>query len=334
MKKNFWTIVKLLFFLGLGGFLVWLSVKDFSEEQKRDFFSALKIADYKWIVLSVVLGILSHVSRALRWIMLLEPVGYKPGKANTFFAVMVGYLTNFVFLRLGEVVRCTVLAKYEKIPFPLAFGTVIAERAFDLLCLLLIFLITLFSQFDSIYALVNEHILNPVANIINRAADHTAFLWGGILFLILGVAFTILFRKKIRTFLGSKLGKIITGFWEGLVSIRKMKSPGLFLAHTVFIWTMYYVMLHVCFFSFEETSGINIGQGMAVLIMGALGIMLTQGGIGAYHLLVSKTLTSLAMISVPIAGAFCWIVWSSQFVTIVITGVVSLILLPIFNKNK
>ena len=312
MKKRLLSVLKFSIFLGLGIFLVWLSVKDFTEQQKQEFIAAIKIADYKWIVLSVVLGILSHISRALRWIMLLEPVGHKPGKVNTFFAVMIGYLTNFVFLRLGEVTRCTVLTKYEKIPFPLAFGTVIAERAFDALCLLLIFLITLFSQFDSIYNLVDEHIFNPVAGIFSRMGDHPTILWGGVIMLVIFALGAIYFRARIKVMLTSKLGKLVVGFWEGLMSIRKMRSPLIFLAHTVFIWTMYYVMLHVCFFSFAETSHLSIGQGMAVMIMGALGIMLTQGGIGAYHLLVSQTLTSsMIMVSVPIAGAFSWIVWSS-----------------------
>ncbi|MCC7301824.1 MAG: flippase-like domain-containing protein [Bacteroidia bacterium] len=335
MKKRILSILKFSLFFGLGIFLVWLSVKDFSEEQIDEFYRALGMADYSWIILSMILGIFSHVSRAIRWIMLMEPVGYKPGVRNTFFAVMVGYLANFAFPRLGEVTRCTVLTKYEKVPFPQGFGTVIAERAFDTLCLGLIFLVTLYMQFDGIYALVNEHILFPVKGLFSRIGGNPVLFWGGIGFLGFSLIGLFLFRQRVRNILGGKVGGIIKGFWEGLVSIRKLRSPGLFLMHTVIIWTLYYVMLHVCFYSFEETSGLRVGQGMAVLIMGAVGIMFTQGGIGGYHLLVSKTLTSpLAGISVPIAGAFCWIVWASQFVTILIAGSLSLILLPILNKEK
>lgn len=335
MNKRLLTILKFLLFLGLGGFLVWLSVKDFTEEEKKGFFEAIKIADYKWIVLSMILGILSHVSRAVRWIMLLEPVGHKPGVRNTFFSVMVGYLANFAFPRIGEVTRCTILAKYEKVPFPLGFGTVIAERTFDVICLGIIFLLTLATQFDGIYNLVDEHIFVPVAGMFNKLGDHPVILWGLLVLFVMGVLGLIVFRNKVKALLGTKVGGMLKGFWEGLISVRKMKKPGWFLFHTLLIWTLYYVMLHICFFSFEETEDMSIGQGMAVLIMGAVGIMFTQGGIGAYHLLVSQTLTStLIGISVPVAGAFCWIVWSSQFITLVLGGLISLILLPILNKEK
>ncbi len=335
MKKRILTITKYLFFLALGIFLVWFSVKDFTEKDKQDFFASVQAADYKWIFLSIFLGILSHISRAIRWIMLMEPVGYTPGRANTFFAVMVGYLANFAFPRLGEVTRCGVLSKYEKIPFPVAFGTVIAERAVDLICLGIIFLVTFFSMFDSIYGLTDAYILTPLAEKLGRIAGTPLLFWGIIGSLAAIVFLFLLLRNKIGGMLSGKVKEMLKGFWTGLMSIRKMRSPGMFIAHTIFIWVMYYTMLHVCFFSFEETSGMSIGQGMTVLIMGAVGIMFTQGGIGAYHFLVSKTLTSsLAGISIPVAGAFSWVVWASQFVTILLTGVISLILLPILNREQ
>jgi glycosyltransferase 2 family protein len=335
LKKRLLSIAKYLFFLGLGVLLVWLSVKDFTEKDKEDFFHAISIADYSWIVLSIFLGILSHISRAVRWRMLLKPLNHEPSTRNTFFAVMVGYLANFAFPRLGEVTRCGVLSRYEKIPFEIAFGTVIAERTVDFLCLVLIFIITLIAEFEKLYGLAYEHILHPVSIRLTKMTANTYLMISILAFILVIAAVIFLYRKKIAKLFTGKVKAIFLGFWQGLISIGKLQKPWQFIAHTIFIWTMYYLMLHVCFFSFEETKSLGIGPGMAVLIMGALGVMFTQGGIGAYQFLVTITLTSsLALIPQPVASAFSWIVWASQFFCILIVGVISLILLPILNKEN
>jgi glycosyltransferase 2 family protein len=335
LNKKLLSIFKFLFFLSLGIFLVWLSVKDFTAADLDHFYRAIQMADYSWIILSMLLGVLSHFLRAVRWVMLLEPVGYKPSTRNTFFAVMVGYLANFAFTRLGEVTRCGVLTKYEKIPFPVSFGTVIVERTFDMLCLFLIFVYVILAEYDRIQDLAREYILNPAGEKFNSLMANTAFMWAAAGIFVATLAIFIVYRKKINAKVSGKPREIISGFWKGLISVKNLRSPGWFLMHTAFIWILYYVMLHVCFFSFSETSGLDVGQGLSVLIMGAVGVIFTQGGIGAYQFLVTKTLASpLAGISLPIAGAFSWIVWASQFVTLVLVGLISLILLPILNRDK
>ncbi len=136
-KKNWGsTIVKFLLFLGLGLFVIWLSLRGLSQEEKSQILNSFRTANYNWVILAIILGILSHLLRSLRWMLFFEPMGYKPTLKVTFYAVMVGYFANMAFPRLGEVTRCGILAKYERIPFNKSFGTVITERAIDMLLFL------------------------------------------------------------------------------------------------------------------------------------------------------------------------------------------------------
>ncbi len=146
MKKRLIILLQYLFFLGLGIFLVWWSVKDIDSEKMAEIRSALKNARLYLIIPVFIILITSHYVRALRWRLLMEPLGYKPDKVNTFFAVMIGYLANQAFPRLGEVLKCTLLARYEKIPADKLVGTIILERLIDAICLLLVFEITLLSN--------------------------------------------------------------------------------------------------------------------------------------------------------------------------------------------
>lgn len=326
------SVLKVLFFFSIGILLIWLVVKDLSEQDKVSIKDAFQKANYAWLLPFMILGILSHVSRAVRWKMLMAPLGYNPKLSNTFFAIMIGYLANLVFPRLGEVSRCGVLAKYEKIPFNESFGTVIAERAIDMLILLLIFFGTLFFQMNKILGLANEKFFNPLMKKVALfSLGQFIFIFG--IFLILFVVLFFVFKKKGQGFLINKIRGILLGFWSGLQTIKNIKSPFWFIAHSLFIWLMYCLTMMVSFYSFPETSGLSISEGLTVFIFGSLGVIFTPGGIGAYHKLVIDT---LAIYAIPfnISFAFAWIGWTSQLALVLFLGLLSLILLPIVNKVK
>ena len=332
MKARFISVLKILFFFSLGLFLLWLSAKNLTEADKQEMYTAFSKADYTWVCLSMFLGILSHVSRAIRWNMLLKPLGYNPRTLNTFFAVMVGYFANFAFPRLGEVTRCGILKRYEKIPLNQSFGTVIAERAIDLICLVIIFMSVIFMQYDILYSLANEWIITPFKTKMIKVSEQQTLLMilGVVGITVIGLLIT--FRKKFQAGIFVKIKMMLLGFVEGLRTVMNIKSPLAFLAHSLFIWIMYYLMIHVCFFSINETAHLGINEALAVMVIGSVGIIFIPGGIGAYHILVSETLL-IYHIEDPIPLAFAWIVWTSQFVLLMFSGVVSLILLPIINKS-
>lgn len=333
MKKKVITILKFLFFLGLGILLIWLAVRNLTENDKASIKEAFTQANYFWIVLSMFLSFLSHLVRALRWRLLIQPLGFKPKLSNTFFAVMVGYLANFALPRLGEVSRCGVLTKYEKIPFTEAFGTVIAERAIDVLSLVLIFFATLVFQFEQLWGLTTEKIINPLSAKLSALSHNNMF----VLFLVIVlIAITVLFfflRKKGKGKIYKKVKDIVWGFWEGLKAVKNLKRPYLFVFHTILIWLLYIGLLYVGFSSFKETSHLGFDAAIAIMLFGSLGVLFVPGGTGAYQTLVTETLTSAFKMTFTFAFAFAWLMWTSQFILILLLGLISLILLPILNKE-
>lgn len=333
MQKKSLSILKFLFFLGIGILLIWLAVRNLTANDKASIAEAFEQTDYFWVSVTLVLSILSHVSRAIRWRILIQPLGFNPTLSNTFFAVMVGYLANFALPRLGEVSRCGVLTKYEKIPFTEAFGTVIAERVIDLICLILIFFATLFFQFDALWGLTNDKIVQPAKLKLSVLLQDNSFMMVfGILMIGVTASFFV-FRKKNNGVLNKKIKDMLHGFAEGLRSVKDIKRPYLFVFHTILIWLLYISSIFFGFLCFKETSGLGADAAFAVLIFSTIGVIFVPGGTGASQALVTETLSAIFKVSFTFAFAFAWLMWTSQFVLILLVGVISLILLPILNKG-
>lgn len=334
MKKQAVNILKFIFFLGLGVLLVWLAIKDKTQEELHSIKIALQQADYTWIGLSFVISALSHYFRALRWKILLEPLGRFPKTINTFFCVMVGYLANLALPRLGEVTRCGMLNQYEKVPFTEGFGTVIAERALDLICLIVVFFITLIIEFDKIYGITNDLIFQTVSEKCTALCQNKIFLAIAIIGTITVVSIFFYFRQKLQSILSSKIKGFVNGLWQGLLSIKNVKQPAKFVMNTILIWLMYILQVYVCFFALPETASLSFVVAMVIMAFGSIGIIAVPGGTGAYQAIVIQILTTVYFVSETNAFAFAWTVWSSQIIMILVLGLISLILLPLLNKRK
>ena len=309
-------ILKITLPLALGGFLVWYSLTIVSPEKLAAYF---KNANYSWIFLGLVFGILSHISRAYRWKFLLEPMGFKPKFVNSFLAVLVGYLVNLILPRAGEVSRAAVMANYEKIPFEKGFGTIVAERLADLLMLFLVILIALFIQFDFIWNLLIKD-FNPLKTF-------------GTLFLLILVFFIVyrIIKKSSSTF-AFKIKSFLFGLKEGLTSIFKMQKKWAFIFHTFFIWLMYVAMFWA---TIPAVDGLEIPFGGVLIgfIAGGFSIAATNGGLGLYPIAVASALALFGVDEVT-GNAFGWIMWTAQTAMIVVFGGLSFLFLPIYNKVK
>ncbi len=300
----------------MGGLLVWYSLSIISPEKLLFYF---KNAKYSWVLLGLIFGILSHVSRAYRWQFLLDPLGFKPKFINSFLAVLVGYFVNLLLPRAGEISRAAVMANYEKIPFEKGFGTIVAERLADLLMLFLVILIALFIQFDFIWDLLLKG-FNPTKMILK------------ILFLIIIVFIVFRIIKKSSSKIVLKIKSFLFGLKEGLTSIFKMKKKWAFIFHTFFIWAMYIAMFWA---TIPAVDGLKIPFGGVLIgfIAGGFSIAATNGGLGLYPVAVASALTLFGVDEVT-GNAFGWIMWTAQTVMIVVFGAVSFLILPIFNKVK
>ena len=301
----------------LGVFLIWYSLSKLSFNELVTYF---KNANYTWIVLGVFLGLLSHLSRAYRWLFQLEPLGYKVRLGNSVMAVFATYLINYTIPRAGEVARASILTNYEGVPFEKGFGTIVAERIADMIVVLVIIAITLFLQFDFIYAFLTER-FNPTLVVI-------AMLLLAVLFFI----FTQ-FVKRSKSALAIKIKTFVNGLIEGALSIFKMEKKWAFIFHTIFIWTMYLLMFYVTSLSIEELHGIPIGAVLIGFISASFSIAATNGGIGSYPVAVYAAFSIFAIAKEP-SIAFGWIMWTSQTLMLVVLGGLSLLFLPIYNRKK
>jgi uncharacterized protein (TIRG00374 family) len=309
-------------------------MRNLTAEQKSEIFLSFKIAEYSWIIFAFVLGMLSHMLRSLRWKILMEPMGYNPKTSNVFMAVMIGYLANLALPRLGEVSRCGILTKYEKIPFNKSFGTVITERVIDMLTFVLIFFIMIFTQSQKIQTYIEQKIYIP----LEQKFDFNLIGGNYLMFLILGfvivgaIAIIIIHKKYKHTKVYKKFYNLLTGLLEGMQSLTRIKKPLLFVVYTAGIWVLYLLMAYIVFFSLSETAELGLDAGLAVLIFGSIGIMIVQGGIGIYPAIVAET---LFLWDIPETKGYAmgWLIWASQTIMILIAGIFSLLLLPVFNKS-
>lgn len=323
--------LKFICFLAIGLGLVWLVTHNLTEKEKNDIIASFEHANY-WLVIPVIfVGIASHWYRAVRWKLLMEPLGYHPSTLNTFFAVMVGYLANLAVPRLGEVTRCGIVARYEKIPVDKLVGTMIAERAVDLLLLILLMVVTVLIQIDIVGVFFTDHIWVPLQNKLGAAGGSRAWILAGIVIVLVFLGI-IVFRLISRSKIGIVIRALAKGVWEGILSIGKMEKKGWFIFYSLLIWVLYFTMMYIGFYCMEETSNLGIKAALAVLGFGSIGMIVTQGGIGAYQILVQQTLV-LYGVEATTGYAFGWIVWLAQTLLVIIVGLGSLIALPLINRD-
>jgi len=332
LRTKIITGVKFIVFLGLGIFIIWLSLRNLTVTEKKEILHSFRIANYYWVILAIVLGIFSHLLRTLRWMILFEPMGYHPSVKNTFYAVMIGYFANMAFPRLGEVTRCGILAKYEKIPFNKSFGTVITERALDMILFLMLFFLMVFTQVSNVQNYLQSHVYPQLFSKFNNPELLRKLIITGAVLLSVMILLVVVFRKKIaHSNLFQKGVKLVQGFWEGLKSLSQIRKPILFIVYSFAIWILYYFMLYICFFCFPETASLGMGAGLSALVLGSIGIMITPGGIGIYPAIVSETLLLYNCLRTT-GLALGWIAWTAQTLMILMVGSLSLILLS-FNKK-
>jgi len=321
-------IAKNVAFLLVGIGLLFLAFKG---KDLNQLLSDLREANYFYVGLSILFGLGAYVSRGIRWLILLEPMGYKPRLTTSVYAIIVGYFANLAIPRIGEITRCTTMSKAENIPVDKLFGTVILERVIDLFMLLSITAITILlkvDQFGGFFIDLFKSNAEKYPHVMNL---FILLMVAG----VVGLVLIYLMRSRINNFpIGIKIRTFFLGIKEGLVSIKKIKKRKSFFFHTFFIWLSYYLMTWIVFFSIEETSHLGMVDGLFILVVGGFGMAApVQGGIGAYHFIVSLGMGVIGIASVP-ALSYATIVHTSQTLFVLFVGSISLGLLYLNNRKK
>jgi len=331
MARKFSNILKYLLFMGGGLFLIWYQLHSMKEEDKLHFYESLRNANY-WIILPIsIMSILSHLSRAARWKLMLEPLGYKPRLSNLFAVTMIGYLANSAVPRLGEVLKCSFLGRYEKLRVDRLIGTIIIERSFDLICFILFIGITLLVQVEVIGQMLDEKLHSDFS-----FSQPSFWIKLGLILLSCIIIFLLIrgaFRKWPDNKFISKINHFISGIWEGFTSIKKLKKRRAFLFHTIFIWSMYLGQIWLAFSGMHATSGLGLSQACSVLTLATIAMIVTPGGIGTFPLFVAQTLL-LYNVQQGDGNAFGWLMWSVSTGLVLILGFSSLLMLPYLNRNQ
>lgn len=327
MKNKIFSILKVLLPLGIGVYLIAYFYNVLSEEDKKQVFQAFKDADYFWVFISLLLSFMTFVIRAYRWRYLLRPMGYQVSFFKCYHSVMFGYLLNMLIPRAGEPGRAGILHRKAGVPFQKGFGTIIAERAIDMLVLAIIGLITLYYQGQNL-DLIQERV-NMYTDTPQSSSDGTGWMFWTLIILGALLVFIAIYYLRKATF-RDKLINILKGLWEGIISIRKSKSIGAFIFFSLLIWSFYVLMFWVCFWALPETSATPPGGIMAAFIAGTLGIVFVQGGIGVFPALVGIVVTTYLFTDFqqpvhPVGFALGWIIWLSQTISIIVLGLISLI---------
>lgn len=309
-------------FFGLGALLIWWQYKQLDVKDKDQIFTAFgQVKERIWLLIPVlIIGFFSHFFRALRWKLLLQPLKLKPTTANITFSVLIGYLVNLLLPRMGEVARCTILAKYEHEPADKIIGTIVAERSFDVVCLILITIIAFLLNIEIAGGFMHEQI----AKFAIKGSTIALLLIGFVGFITLLV---FIYKKNKK----SKIGHFISGIGYGVMSIKYMHKKGLFLLYTFLIWICYLSLIYIGFKAIDATEHLGWLPALSVLVFGSVGMIATPGGIGAYPYVVQKLLVNVYIINKNYALAFGWACWMAQTAVILVLGILSLILLPLYN---
>lgn len=313
----------ILFLIGVAFF--WYVYRNF---RFSEFISALKNVRFGWVIVSISLGLLSHFVRALRWKMLIDTLGYKARTTNLFLSVMILYFTNLIIPRGGELSRCLVVTKYEKVPFVKLAGTVFLERITDLVAFLLIFLVLLIWQFNFFKTVM------AFAGIKLTFSLFYAKLFPFVIIIIcMAIVGFVIVKFGILDKILLKLKKIKGEFIEGIDVIRHLKEKLKYFLFTFLILALWFLMLYVMFFAYPPTEKLTFSAAVLIYTFGTFAYLLPiQAGIGTWHFIVINCLLfygidkESGMIFALIAHTFTNLIY-------IIIGPIALALLPLVNNK-
>ncbi|MHC1706948.1 MAG: lysylphosphatidylglycerol synthase transmembrane domain-containing protein [Bacteroidales bacterium] len=334
MKKLVFSVLQYLIFLSIGLLLLWLVFRKIDLSLIVD--ELLQI-NYFWIILCFISGIISHISRAVRWNLLINSMNYKTSHLRTFYAVMVGYLANLAIPRIGEVTRCGIVAKTEKIPVNSLIGTVISERIFDMIVLIIMTFLVIVFQLKLVGSFVSKYLFLPLLSKFDGNKTSLFIFVAGALVVV--ALLILVFRKMRPVFrkytLYQKFWNMLKGFWDGILTIKRMKQKGWFLFWTLMIWGNYFMMTYLCFFALKATSHLTVIDGLTVLALGSFGFVApVPGGLGAYHFIVKAILFELYQIPPASAASYATIAHFAQTIILLAVGAFSYLMVVLYMKRK
>lgn len=332
MQSRIKVFLQYIIILGLTVVLVWFSLRGLqgAEGDKWEYLKQTwKAADKGWLIMMAVVALSSHVLRAQRWIMLMQPSGHHSRLSHSFYSLMVGYLVNLVIPRGGELSRCYNLYKLNKTPVEISFGTVVVERIVDVLCLLVLIILSFILESQKLVEFIGTL---PIGESAGESKVLTMLI---VLAALIGI-FMILFfalrrNQKIKNF----LSRTWLGFREGLLSVFRLKNKSRFITYSLLIWILYFVMSYTVIKAFDTTSQLGLSAVLSLFAIGAIAMAAPlPGGTGSYHVLVPQSLAFLYHVPLPDAVAFTFIFHGWQTLIMIVGGALSLVITTVIVRKQ
>ncbi len=305
--------------IGITATLLWLSLRGLTvaegEDKSEFIWNAWRRCDKGYLLIMALVAMASHLLRAVRWKMMLQPSGNNVKLSNSFLSLMIGYLVNMAVPRGGEVSRCYNLYKLEETPVEVSFGTVVVERLVDLACLIILIGLSFIVEWQRLKAFIDT--------LDFSSSGKSSFpIWIVIVIvvvIILAVGVYMLRKNE-------KLRKILIGFKVGFLSIFRLKNKWLFVFYSFGIWALYFLMSYFVVIAFPETRDLGMSAVLTLFAIGSIAMAAPlPGGAGSYHTLVPLGLVMLYNLRKSDAVAFVFIFHGWQTIIMIIAGVVSLI---------
>ncbi len=320
--------------MAIATLFMWFALKGMEFKKIAGYFAE---ANYLWVFAAAIFGLLAYWFRAIRWNLLLEPMGYKISNSNSLWTISFGYLMNLTIPRSGELARSTALFGVEKVPVEKSFGTIILERVVDLLCMMIFLGLTLIFKYKAIVAFYN-YVTEQKVKIGVESSNLKLYIIAGVL-LVLALLFFLLRKKLEHLSIYKKVIDFGKGIFHGLTSIFKMKQKVKFIAYSLAIWICYYLAAYLVCFALPETSQFTFADGFFIIVVGTLGMMVpASGGIGAFHLALKFGIMALflSMGKDPAEGgevglSYAFISHTMQLVIMLVMGAISI---PVLAKAR
>ena len=308
-------IIKYLIFAAIGVLIVYSIQKGLTFD---DLLKNLKEAKIHFVILSTLVGVLAVLLRALRWQLLLKPMGYETRLDNAYHATMSGYLINLGIPRSGEVARCALFSKTDKVPVNVLVGTVLSERVLDLVMLMIVVVSAVFIQFDLLYGYVYD-------NVIVKLQSNSIILVIVVLVLLAGLI--IAFKSKSLFSAETKIGKMFLGFFDGIKSIFSLQQPVLFILYTIGIWLCYWMMTYFILMAFDYTEALGLSGGLSALVFSSIGVIIPAPAGSATIYSIYIGLNQIYNLSIDQAKAIGIVMFSSNILMIILAGTISYVIL-------
>lgn len=311
-----WTLMLLLAFVLL--YFAFRGVK------WADFMEGVRSCDFRWIAVSMAASILAFVIRGLRWRLVMLPLNPSITRREAYDGVTVAYLTNFALPRAGELARCGVISATGKASFESVLGTVVLERSWDMVTYLIILFIVLLAGESSFSQFVSDEVWGPAVD--SMPFDILWIIGGAAAVCITACILVFCYRKRLSRYkLFAKLFSLAKGLIGGLTAGLRMKGKWRFLLYTLLLWLCYWIMSYSTILAIPQVAGLNWADALFLMVVGSLGwIVPVQGGIGAYHFILSLAMASIYSIPQTSGVIFATISHESQALTMLLCGALSL----------